>query len=91
MFTTLTHKNTEQVVPKLSWRTGFTSESFEAMQLKVSSEKNKVARSLIIRQHEEWGPAKDKCYEHIDTGTGSKTITLAKDALVFLMSCINGN
>lgn len=75
---------------------GFTSESFKALQLKASSEKHRIICSLIIdemsiRQHEEWVSQKDKCYGYVDMGTGSKEVTLAKDALVFLLNCVNGN
>lgn len=75
---------------------GFTNESFNALQLKVSLEKKRIICSLIIdemsiRQHEEWVAGKDKCYGYVDIGTGAKEITLAKDALVFLLNCINGN
>lgn len=50
-----------------------------------------IIDEMSIRQHEEWVSEKNKCYGYVDVGTGSKEMTLAKDALVFLLNCINGN
>lgn len=74
---------------------GFTSEAFDALRLKASGS-NKIICSLImdemaIRQHEEWVPSQGKSFGYVDMGTGSKETTVAKEALVFLLNCVNGN
>lgn len=92
----LTHTRTlSRWYQSIDGEPGFTTESYKALQLKVSAEKNAVICSLIIdemsiRTHEEWDSQKDKCYGYVDMGTGSQETTLAKDALVFLLNCING-
>lgn len=49
-----------------------------------------IIDEMSIRQHEEWDAQQDKCYGYVDMGTGSQEATLAKDALVFLLNCVNG-
>lgn len=75
---------------------GFTSEAFNALRLKASAENHAILCSLImdemsIRQQGEWVSSQDRCYGYVDMGTGAKDNTLAKEALVFLLNCINGN
>lgn len=75
---------------------GFTSEAFEALRLKAAGSTNKLICSLImeemaIRQHEEWVPSQGKSFGYVDMGTGSKETSIAKEALVLLLNCVNGN
>lgn len=46
---------------------------------------------MTIRQHEKWVSILGKFFGYIDMGTGSQENNLAKDALVFFLSCVNGN
>lgn len=46
---------------------------------------------MSIRQHEEWVPSNSKCYGYVNMGTGASEMTLATNALVFILNCINGH
>lgn len=75
---------------------GFTSEAFEALRLKASYSDSDIICSLVmdemaIRQHEEWVPSQGKSYGYVDMGTGSTENTIASNALVFLLNCVNGS
>lgn len=75
---------------------GFTTEAFNALHLKASASKDKVVCALVmdemaIRQHEEFVPSQCKSYGYVDMGTGAKETTIAKESLVFLLNCVNGN
>lgn len=42
-------------------------------------------------QQKQWSPTRQGVYGYVDTETGAKECTLPKDALVFLLNCINEN
>lgn len=79
---------------------GFTSEAFEALKSK-SDEYMKngerlyveiISDEMSIRQHSQWNPNKQKFDGFIDMGkpaTKDQPLSLAKDALVFLVSGVN--
>lgn len=76
---------------------GFTSEAFEALKLKADEHEkngkklyvNLIFDEMAIRQHSQWNPNKNKFDGFIDMGkqaTEDQSLSLAKDALVFLVS-----
>lgn len=73
---------------------GFTSEAFAALKMRSQATEHKLLGSLImdemaIRQLKYWKRGK---YEGIvDMGTGISDEDVAKEALVFLVNCINGS
>lgn len=81
---------------------GFTLEAFEALKLKADEYKtngkqlyvNIIFDEMSIRQHSQWNPNKQKFDGFIDMGksaTDEKPLSLAKDALVFLVSGVSEN
>lgn len=79
---------------------GFTLDSFEALKSKADEYKmngtqlyvNVIFDEMAIRQHSQWNPYKNKFDGFIDMGksaTDKQSISLAKDALVFLVSGVN--
>lgn len=75
---------------------GFTSESFEALKLKVESTKYPIIAGLVmdemaIRRRIEWDGNKLHGFVEIGNKQCSDHITEAKEALVFLVTGINCN
>lgn len=71
---------------------GFTSEAFKVLQVLAKSKDSEIFCSSIIDemsiwQQEEWCPKQNKCYGYVNMGTGSNENSLAKDAVVFLITC----
>lgn len=79
---------------------GFTTEAFEALKLKADEYKtngkqlyvNVIFDEMAIRQHSQWNPNRNKFDGFIDMGnsaTEERSLSLAKDALLFLVSGVN--
>ncbi|RVE40704.1 hypothetical protein evm_014645 [Chilo suppressalis] len=75
---------------------GFTKESLEAIKLKADNTKyrlicNLVMDEMAIRQRVEWDGKEMHGYVDIcKSGTESDSLPIAKEALVFLLTAING-
>lgn len=71
---------------------GFTSEAFAAIKIKCEASSCRLYGSLVIdemaiRQHKYWKGGK---YEGVvDMGTGLSDEDVAKEALVYLVNCVN--
>lgn len=80
----------------ISGEPGFSDESFLALKEKVKSSKRKIICSLMademsIRQQSLWDGKKNCGYVDMGTGTSENCKTLASEAYVLLLNCINDN
>lgn len=75
---------------------GFTKESLEAIKLKTANSKHKLVCNLVmdemaIRQKVEWdGKGMHGYVDICKSGPESDSLPIAKEALVFLLTAING-
>lgn len=75
---------------------GFTSEAFEALKTIVKKSTNKVICALSldemsIRQHLQWNGRRTVGYVDVGDNLEGDNLPLAKDALVFMVTCVNGH
>lgn len=80
----------------LNCEPGFTSEAFEALKKIVKKSTNKIICALSldemsIRQHLQWNGRRTVGYVDIGDNCDGDNLPLAKDALVFMVTCINGH
>lgn len=75
---------------------GFTTEAFRALKLKLESSEEPIFAALMmdemaIRKHLDWDGKNYHGYVNFGSESGEINESYAKEGLVFLLNCINGN